>query len=121
MIHTRTIRIDGIDGMKYYKVMKVDVGLSRKKEWFLKIKEFNIEAVDDKISCAKDKIKDQLRQLHKDYVENNLEDSIKTLYEGYTKQYYGRSRIPQAETIKRLREEHRNSKLKKDESTGNGV
>ena len=43
MIHKRTFRIEFIDDIRYAKTIIVDVGLDRKKEWELTIKELGFE------------------------------------------------------------------------------
>ena len=112
MIHKRTYRIENIDKLKYYKTIVVSVGLDRMKEWELTIKEFNIKVNDNKINSAKKEIKKQLLQLHQDYVEDKLEDSLKVIYAEYMKPYFGRSQTPQSENVRRMREEHNEMKAK---------
>lgn len=112
MIHKRTYRIENIDKLIYYKTIVVNVGLDRMKEWELTIKEFNIKVNDNKINSAKKEIKKQLLQLHQDYVEDKLEDSLKVIYAEYMKPYFGRSQIPQSENVRRMREEHNRMKEK---------
>ena len=106
MIHKRTYRIENIDKLIYYKTIVVSVGLDRMKEWELTIKEFNIKVNDNKINSAKKEIKKQLNQLHQDYLEDKLEDSLKVIYAEYMKPYFGRSQTPQSENVRRMREEH---------------
>ena len=112
MIHKRTYRIENIDKLKYYKTIVVNVGLDRMKEWELTIKEFNIKVNDNKINSAKKEIKKQLLQLHQDYLEDKLEDSLKCIYAEYMKPYFGRSQTPQSENVRRMREEHNRMKEK---------
>ena len=110
MIHKRTYRIENIDKLIYYKTIVVSVGLDRMKEWELTIKEFNIKVNDNKINSAKKEIKKQLLQLHQDYLEDKLEDSLKCIYAEYVKPYFGRSQTPQSENVRRMREEHNRMK-----------
>ena len=117
MIHRRKISIRYVDEIKYYKTITVDVGLDRMKEWELTIKDFGIKVNDNKISYAEKQIKDCLRQLHKDYLENNLEEELKTIYSEYIKPYFGRSQNTQIENIRRMREEH--NRLKENEDKNN--
>lgn len=112
MIHKRTYRIENIDKLIYYKTIVVSVGLDRMKEWELTIKEFNIKVNDNKINSAKKEIKKQLNQLHQDYLEDKLEDSLKVIYAEYMKPYFGRSQTPQSENVRRMREEHNEMKAK---------
>ena len=112
MVHKRTYRIENIDKLIYYKTIVVNVGLDRMKEWELTIKEFNIKVNDNKINSAKKEIKKQLLQLHQDYLEDKLEDSLKTIYAEYMKPYFGRSQTPQSENVRRMREEHNEMKAK---------
>ena len=112
MIHKRTYRIENIDKLIYYKTIVVSVGLDRMKEWELTIKEFNIKVNDNKINSAKKEIKKQLLQLHQDYLEDKLEDSLKCIYAEYMKPYFGRSQTPQSENVRRMREEHNEMKAK---------
>lgn len=112
MIHKRTYRIENIDKLIYYKTILVSVGLDRMKEWELTIKEFNIKVNDNKINSAKKEIKKQLNQLHQDYLEDKLEDSLKVIYAEYMKPYFGRSQTPQSENVRRMREEHNEMKAK---------
>jgi len=110
LIHRRKISIRYVDSIKYYKTIVVDVGLDRMKEWELTIKDFGIKVNDNKISYAEKQIKDQLRKLHKDYLEDKLEESLKNIYAEYVKPYFGRSQNTQVENIKKMREER--NKLK---------
>ena len=112
MIHKRTYRIENIDKLKYYKTIVVNVGLDRMKEWELTIKEFGIKVNNNKINSAKKEIKKQLLQLHQDYLEDKLEDSLKVIYAEYMKPYFGRSQTPQSENVRRMREEHNEMKAK---------
>ena len=112
MIHKRTYRIENIDKLIYYKTIVVNVGLDRMKEWELTIKEFNIKVNDNKINSAKKEIKKQLLQLHQNYLEDKLEDSLKCIYAEYMKPYFGRSQTPQSENVRRMREEHNEMKAK---------
>ena len=112
MIHKRTYRIENIDKLIYYKTIVVNVGLDRMKEWELTIKEFNIKVNDNKINSAKKEIKKQLFQLHQNYLEDKLEDSLKVIYAEYMKPYFGRSQTPQSENVRRMREEHNEMKAK---------
>ena len=112
MIHKRTYRIENIDKLIYYKTIVVSVGLDRMKEWELTIKEFNIKVNDNKINSAKKEIKKQLLQLHQDYLEDTLEGSLKSIYAEYMKPYFGKSQTPQAENVRRMREEHNRMKVK---------
>ena len=112
MIHKRTYRIENIDKLIYYKTIVVSVGLDRMKEWELTIKEFNIKVNDNKINSAKKEIKKQMLQLHQDYLEDKLEDSLKCIYAEYVKPYFGRSQTPQSENVRRMREEHNRMKEK---------
>ena len=72
MIHKRTFRIEFIDDIRYAKTIIVDVGLDRKKEWELTIKDLGLKVNDNKINFAKKEIKQQLKQLHQDYIEDKL-------------------------------------------------
>ena len=110
MIHKRTYRIENIDKLIYYKTIVVNVGLDRMKEWELTIKEFGIKVNDNKINSAKKEIKKQLLQLHQNYLEDKLEDSLKVIYAEYMKPYFGRSQTPQSENVRRMREEHNRMK-----------
>lgn len=112
MIHKRTYRIENIDKLIYYKTIVVNVGLDRMKEWELTIKEFGIKVNNNKINSAKKEIKKQLLQLHQDYLEDKLEDSLKVIYAEYMKPYFGRSQTPQSENVRRMREEHNEMKAK---------
>lgn len=112
MIHKRTYRIESLDDTFFAKTIIVDVGLDRMKEWELVIKDFNIKVNDNKINSAKKEIKHQLRQLHLDYLEGILEEPLKSIYAEYIKPYYCRARTPQAENVKKLREENRKLKQK---------
>ena len=112
MIHKRTFRIEFIDDIRYAKTIIVDVGLDRKKEWELTIKELGLKVNDNKINFAKKEIKQQLKQLHQDYIEDKLEEELKTAYLEYIKPYYLRSPNSQKENIKKMREEHNELKVK---------
>lgn len=112
MIHKRKLRIENIDNIKFSKTVIVDVGLDRKKEWELTVKDLGLQSNDNMISVATKKIKEQLRQLHKDYLEDNLEDNLKEVYYEYVKPYNLRSPNTQIENIKKIREE--NNKKKND-------
>ena len=112
MIHKRTFRIEFIDDIRYAKTIIVDVGLDRKKEWELTIKELGLKVNDNKINFAKKEIKQQLKQLHQDYIEDKLEEELKTAYLEYIKPYYLRSPNSQKENIKKMREEHNELKAK---------
>ena len=112
MIHKRTFRIEFIDDIRYAKTIIVDVGLDRKKEWELTIKDLGLKVNDNKINFAKKEIKQQLKQLHQDYLEDKLEEELKAVYSEYLKPYFGRSQTPQLENIKKMREEHK--KLKQE-------
>lgn len=121
MIHKRTYRIENIDKLKYYKTIVVNVGLDRMKEWELTIKEFNIKVNDNKINSAKKEIKKQLLQLHQDYLEDKLEDSLKGIYAEYMKPYFGKSQTPQSENVRRMREEHNRMKAKLEQEKKNNT
>ena len=112
MIHKRTFRIEFIDDIRYAKTIIVDVGLDRKKEWELTIKDLGLKVNDNKINFAKKEIKQQLKQLHQDYIEDKLEEELKTAYLEYIKPYYLRSPNSQKENIKKMREEHNELKAK---------
>ena len=120
MIHKRTYRIENIDKLIYYKTIVVNVGLDRMKEWELTIKEFNIKVNDNKINSAKKEIKQQLKQLHQDYLEDKLEEELKAVYSEYLKPYFGRSQNTQLENIKKMREEHNELKAKLKQESKNG-
>ena len=113
MIHKRTFRIEFIDDIRYAKTIIVDVGLDRKKEWELTIKDLGLKVNDNKINFAKKEIKQQLKQLHQEYLEDNLEEELKAVYSEYLKPYFGRSQTSQLENIKRMREEHKEMKQEK--------
>ena len=112
MIHKRTFRIEFIDDIRYAKTIIVDVGLDTKKEWELTIKDLGLKVNDNKINFAKKEIKQQLKQLHQDYIEDKLEEELKTAYLEYIKPYYLRSPNSQKENIKKMREEHNELKAK---------
>ena len=112
MIHKRTFRIEFIDDIRYAKTIIVDVGLDRKKEWELTIKDLGLKVNDNKINFAKKEIKQQLKQLHQDYIEDKLEEELKTAYLEYIKPYYLRSPNSQKENIKKMREEYNELKAK---------
>ena len=112
MIHKRTFRIEFIDDIRYAKTIIVDVGLDRKKEWELTIKDLGLKVNDNKINFAKKEIKQQLKQLHQDYLEDNLEEELKAIYSEYIKPYSLRSPNTQIENIKKMREEHNELKAK---------
>ena len=120
MIHKRTFRIEFIDDIRYAKTIIVDVGLDRKKEWELTIKDLGLKVNDNMISVATKKIKEQLRQLHQDYIEDKLEEELKTAYLEYIKPYYLRSPNSQKENIKKMREEHNELKAKLKQENKNG-
>ena len=120
MIHKRTFRIEFIDDIRYAKTIIVDVGLDRKKEWELTIKELGLKVNDNKINFAKKEIKQQLKQLHQDYIEDKLEEEFKTAYLEYIKPYYLRSPNSQKENIKKMREEHNELKAKLKQENKNG-
>ena len=120
MIHKRTFRIEFIDDIRYAKTIIVDVGLDRKKEWELTIKELGLKVNDNKINFAKKEIKQQLKQLHQDYIEDKLEEELKTAYLEYIKPYYLRSPNSQKENIKKMREEHNELKAKLKQENKNG-
>ena len=120
MIHKRTFRIEFIDDIRYAKTIIVAVGLDRKKEWELTIKELGLKVNDNKINFAKKKIKQQLKQLHQDYIEDKLEEELKTAYLEYIKPYYLRSPNSQKENIKKMREEHNELKAKLKQENKNG-
>ena len=120
MIHKRTFRIEFIDDIRYAKTIIVAVGLDRKKEWELTIKDLGLKVNDNMISVATKKIKEQLRQLHKDYLEDKLEESLKAAYLEYIKPYYLRSPNTQIENIKKMREEHNELKAKLKQESKNG-
>ena len=113
MIHKRTFRIEFIDDIRYAKTIIVAVGLDRKKEWELTIKDLGLKVNDNKINFAKKEIKQQLKQLHQDYIEDKLEEELKTAYLEYIKPYYLRSPNSQKENIKKMREEHKEMKQEK--------
>ena len=110
MIHKRKLRIENIDNIKFSKTVIVDVGLDRKKEWELTVKDLGLQSNDNMISIATKKIKEQLRQLHKDYLEDKLEDNLKAVYYEYVKPYSLRSPNSQIENIKKRREENNKNK-----------
>lgn len=120
MIHKRTFRIEFIDDIRYAKTIIVDVGLDRKKEWELTIKDLGLKVNDNKINFAKKEIKQQLKQLHQDYIEDKLEEELKTAYLEYIKPYYLRSQNSQKENIKKMREEHNELKAKLEQESKNG-
>ena len=120
MIHKRTFRIEFIDDIRYAKTIIVDVGLDRKKEWELTIKDLGLKVNDNKINFAKKEIKQQLKQLHQDYIEDKLEEELKTAYLEYIKPYYLRSPNSQKENIKKMREEHNELKAKLKQESKNG-
>ena len=113
MIHKRTFRIEFIEDIRYAKTIIVAVGLDRKKEWELTIKDLGLKVNDNKINFAKKEIKQQLKQLHQDYIEDKLEEELKTAYLEYIKPYYLRSPNSQKENIKKMREEHKKKKREK--------
>lgn len=114
MIHKRTKRIEFLDDIKYAKTIIIDVGLDRYKEYELTMNELGLKANNNKINFAIKEIKEQLKKLHQDYIEDKIEDDeIKNKYSEYIKPYFGKSRIPQSESIKKLREEHKLKKKKK--------
>ena len=123
MIHKRTFRIEFIDDIRYAKTIIVDVGLDRKKEWELTIKDLGLKVNDNKINFAKKEIKQQLKQLHQDYIEDKLEEELKTAYLEYIKPYYLRSPNSQKENIKKMREEHNElkAKLKQEKKDGDKI
>ena len=120
MIHKRKLRIEFIDDIRYAKTIIVDVGLDRKKEWELTIKDLGLKVNDNKINFAKKEIKQQLKQLHQDYIEDKLEEELKTAYLEYIKPYYLRSPNSQKENIKKMREEHNELKAKLKQENKNG-
>lgn len=120
MIHKRKLRIENIDSIRYAKTIIVDVGLDRKKEWELTIKDLGLKVNDNKINFAKKEIKQQLKQLHQDYIEDKLEEELKTAYLEYIKPYYLRSPNSQKENIKKMREEHNELKAKLKQENKNG-
>lgn len=119
MIHKRKLRIENIDDIKFSKTVIVEVGLDRKKEWELTIKDLGLKSNDNMISVATKKIKEQLRQLHKDYLEDKLEESLKVVYYEYVKPYSLRSPNSQIENIKKMREE--NNKNKREKKDGDNI
>ena len=123
MIHKRTFRIEFIDDIRYAKTIIVAVGLDRKKEWELTIKDLGLKVNDNKINFAKKEIKQQLKQLHQDYLEDKLEEEFKTAYLEYIKPYYLRSPNTQIENIKKMREEHNElkAKLKQEKKEGDKI
>ena len=123
MIHKRTFRIEFIDDIRYAKTIIVDVGLDRKKEWELTIKDLGLKVNDNKINFAKKEIKQQLKQLHQDYIEDKLEEELKTAYLEYIKPYSLRSPNSQKENIKKMREEHNElkAKLKQEKKDGDKI
>ena len=120
MIHKRTFRIEFIDDIRYAKTIIVAVGLDRKKEWELTIKDLGLKVNDNKINFAKKEIKQQLKQLHQDYIEDKLEEELKTAYLEYIKPYSLRSPNSQKENIKKMREEHNELKAKLKQEGKNG-
>ena len=120
MIHKRTFRIEFIDDIRYAKTIIVSVGLDRKKEWELTIKDLGLKVNDNKINFAKKEIKQQLKQLHQDYLEDNLEEELKAIYSEYIKPYSLRSPNTQTENIKKMREEHNELKAKLKQEKKNG-
>lgn len=120
MIHKRKLRIENIDSIKFSKTVIVEVGLDRKKEWELTIKDLGLKVNDNKINFAKKEIKQQLKQLHQDYIEDKLEEELKTAYLEYIKPYYLRSPNSQKENIKKMREEHNELKAKLKQENKNG-
>ena len=113
MIHKRKLRIENIDSIKFSKTVIVEVGLDRKKEWELTVKDLGLKSNDNMISVATKKIKEQLRQLHKDYLEDKLEESLKAVYYEYVKPYSLPSPNSQKENIRLMREEHKKKKREK--------
>ena len=89
------------------------------KEWELTIKDLNIKANSNKITVAEKSIKDQLRQLHKDYLEDKLEDNLKAVYYEYVKPYSLSSPNSQKENIRLMREEHK--KMKQEKKDGDNI
>ena len=79
-------------------------------------KELGLKVNDNKINFAKKEIKQQLKQLHQDYLEGKLEEELKAVYSEYLKPYFGRSQTSQLENIKKMREEHK--KLKQEKKDG---
>ena len=120
MIHKRTFRIEFIDDIRYAKTIIVAVGLDRKKEWELTIKDLGLKVNDNKINFAKKEIKQQLKQLHQDYLEDNLEEELKAIYSEYIKPYSLRSPNTRIENIKKMREEHNELKAKLKQENKNG-
>ena len=120
MIHKRTFRIEFIDDIRYAKTIIVAVELDRKKEWELTIKELGLKVNDNKINFAKKEIKQQLKQLNQDYIEDNLEEELKAIYSEYIKPYSLRSPNTQIENIKKMREEHNELKAKLKQENKNG-
>lgn len=114
LIHKRTYRIEFVDNIKYYKTIIVDIALDRTKEWELTFKDFGFKVNNNKINSAKKEIKELLRNLHQDYLNNKLDEELKDIYAEYIKPYFGKTQTPQSENVKKLREQHRNSKLNLD-------
>lgn len=114
MIHKRTKRVEFVDNIKYYKTVIIDIGLDRTKEWELTIKDFGFKVNNNKLTHGKAEMKELLRKLHQDYLDDKLDTDLKAVYAEYVKPYFGRNQTPQAENVKKLREQHRNSKLNLD-------
>lgn len=113
-IHKRTKRVEFVDNIKYYKTVIIDIGLDRTKEWELTIKDFGFKVNNNKLTHGKAEMKELLRKLHQDYLDDKLDENLKAVYAEYVKPYFGRNQTPQAENVKKLREEHRKSKLNLD-------
>lgn len=113
MLYKERKRIEFLDDVIFYKTIIVEVTLDRYKDYELTIKDFNIKVNGNSKFLAFKEVKDILRKLHKDYLENKIEDEkIKNLYSEYLKPYKGRSEFSQKENIQRLREERDKNKNK---------
>lgn len=110
MLHRRTKRIEFLDDVRFYKTIIVEITLDRYKEWELTIKDFGLKTNNNKRLLAEKELKNQLRQMHRDYLDDKLEPSLKLIYAEYVKPFYGRSQTNQIENIKRMREEHNRQK-----------
>jgi IMP dehydrogenase/GMP reductase len=110
MIHRRKKRIDTVDDIRFFKTIVVDVGLDRMKEWTLSVEDFGISAGGNKLNIVFQDIKNQIREIHRKYLEGTLEEPLSNVYSKYLKDYQGRSSIPQAENVKKVRQKNRESK-----------
>jgi hypothetical protein len=97
IVHTRTKRVHYVDDVKYYKAVVIKISLDRYKEWELEVEDFKIKAFNNKLGIAIKEVKDKLRQLHKDYLDDTLEEEIRDVYKDYVKPFFWRSQISQKE------------------------